>query len=115
MYELNPPTQIPIEISPAPDLYSVEFEFDRHLGVSVILPATCALAAKLKAWSLFPEHKRNATNTSVHNVRYAEIDWQAGRSIVVKRQKRPAIPPLLAEELNQDFNNEWRIEEGGTS
>ena len=80
----------------------------------MILPATCALAAKLKAWSLFPEYKRNATNTSVHNVRYAEIDWQTGRSIVVKRQRRPAIPVLLSSEPDEGYNNDWSIDDGGT-
>lgn len=75
-----------IEISPAPDLYAVEFSFQQHLGISVILPATCALAAKAKAWSLFPEHKRLATGTHIHNVEYVEIDWQTGRCIVMKRK-----------------------------
>lgn len=101
-----------IEISSAPDLYAVEFTLQQHLGVSVILPATCALAAKLKAWILFPEYKRISTGARVHNVEYVEIDWQTGRSIVVKRQKRPALPPLLAEEPDADFHNDWRIEEG---
>ena len=86
--------------------------FSNILDVSVIRPATCALAAKLKAWILFPEYKRISTGARVHNVEYVEIDWQTGRSIVVKRQKRPALPPLLAEEPDADFHNDWRIEEG---
>jgi hypothetical protein len=104
-----------IEISPAPALYAVEFEFDWQLGVSIILPATCVLAAKLKAWRLFPEHRRNASRTTVHNVEYAEIDWQTGRTIVVKQQKRSTITAPLSSEPEQDFFNDWSIEEGGAS
>ena len=105
-----------IEITPAPALYAVEFESDRYLGVSVILPATCALAARMKAWRLFPEHKRLATVTRVHRVEYVEIDWQTGRTIVVKQQKRPALTAPLSGEPEEDFFNDWSInEEGGTS
>ena len=103
-----------IAISPAPALYVVDFEINRNLGVSVILPATCALSAKLRAWSLFPEHKRRASDTHVHSVEYVEIDWQTGRSIVAKLLKRPALPALLAEEPDEEFHNGWRNEEGGT-
>jgi hypothetical protein len=88
----------PIEILPAPDLYVIEFAFPRHLGISVIIPATCGLAAKLRAWTMFPEHKRTASRTSVCPVEYVEIDWQTGRSIVMKQKPRPAIPP--GEELS---------------
>ena len=85
----------PIEVSPAPDLYEVEFEFAKQLGVSVILPATCALMAQMEAWRLFPEHKMNASAVSVYNVEYVEMDWESGRCIVLKRKKRPAIPMFV--------------------
>lgn len=53
---------VPIEISPTPNLYVVEFEFERpHLGISVVLLAARALMAKLKAWRLFPERRRSAS------------------------------------------------------
>jgi hypothetical protein len=68
--------------------------------------------AKLKAWRLFPEHKRNASATSVCRIQFAEYDWENDRFIVVKHKKWPAIPALLDEEPNQDFNNDWQIEEG---
>ena len=87
-----------IDISPAPDLYVVEFAFPRHLGISVILPATCGLAAKLRAWTMFPEHKRTASRTNVYPVEYVEIDWQTGRSIVMKQKARLAAH--TCEELN---------------
>jgi hypothetical protein len=87
-----------INISPAPDLYVVEFAFPRHLGISIIIPATCGLAAQLRAWTMFPEYKRTASRTSVHPVEYVEIDWQTGRSIVMKQTTPPAI--ATCEELN---------------
>jgi hypothetical protein len=81
-----------IEISPAPDLYAIEFKFrPPHLGVSIVLTATCALAAQLKAWSLFPEYERTASSTHVYRARYCEINWDNGRAIVVKQKKRPEI------------------------
>ena len=91
-------SKVYIDISPAPDLYVVEFAFPRHLGISVIVPATCGLVANLWAWTMFPEHKRTASRTSVYPVEYVEIDWQTGRSIVMKQKSHSAIPP--GEELN---------------
>ena len=87
----------PIEILPGPDLFEVRFEFDRHLGVSVILPATCALSAQLKAWELFPEHRRLASSTSVCSIDYCEVDWETGRCFVARRQKVETIPSFLME------------------
>jgi hypothetical protein len=99
-----------INISPAPDLYVVEFAFPRHLGISVIIPATCGLAAKLRAWTMFPEHKRTASLTSVYPVEYVEIDWQTGRYIVMKQKPCPAIPSC--EELNT--RNEEKSDKEGS-
>jgi hypothetical protein len=87
----------PIEILPGPDLFEVRFEFDRKLGVSVVLPATCALAAQLKAWELFPEHKRRALSTTVYSADYCEVDWETGRCLMARRQKAETIPPFLME------------------
>jgi hypothetical protein len=87
----------PIEVSPGPDLYVVEFEFGQHLGVSAILPATCALSAQLKAWSLFPEHRRRALSTTVCCIDYCEVDWETGRCFMAKRQKVETIPSFLME------------------
>ena len=104
MYELNSPNQ---------DIYIVEFE--RHpgdLGVSLILRAECEVVARLQAWRRFPEYKRIASQTGVPALDYAEVDWQTGRVLIVKRKKRAAIPALLDEEPDQDFNNDWQIEEG---
>ena len=108
---LSPPAQDIIEIDPAPDLYVVEFEFSRHLGISVILPATCPLMAKLEAWRLFPEHKRNASAVSVFHAKYAEIDWETGRCFVMKRQKRVPIPLFVIDEP-KTLRRKKRDEEG---
>jgi len=90
---------VSIEIDSAPNLYSVEFKFlAPHLGISVVLPATCALAAKLAAWELFPEYKSVALATLVFPVRYVEVDWQCGRCIV-KKKKLSAIQILDSEDV----------------
>jgi len=96
----------PIEISPRPDLFEVRFEFDRHLGVSVILPATCGLSAQLQAWELFPEHKRLASSTTVYSADYCEVDWETGRCFVAKRQKVETIPSFLAENQEKERGGE---------
>jgi hypothetical protein len=96
----------PLEISPAPNLYVVEFEFDRGLGVSVFLPATCALSAQLKAWSLFPEHRCRALSTTVYSADYCEVNWETGGCFVAKRHKVETIPPFLIEELEKERSRE---------
>ena len=96
----------PIEIVPGSDLYLVEFEFDRQLGISVILPATCALSAQLKAWSLFPEHRRRALSTTVYSADYCEVDWDTGRCVMARRQKVETIPSFLIDEQEKDRGGE---------
>jgi len=108
----SPPVQAPIEILPAPDLYAVEFTFPRHLGITVIVPATCAPMARLEAWRLFPEHKRNASRTFVYSVEYAEIDWDTGRCFVMKRRRKAALPVFAPEEPIQKPKRNRRKEEG---
>jgi hypothetical protein len=84
---------VSIEISPAPDLYLVEFTLGSQPNdrISIILPATCGLAAMAGAWTLFPEYRAVAKRTSVHQVKYLEIDWRDLR-IVVKKERHPFIP-----------------------
>jgi hypothetical protein len=96
---ISPSSQDIIEISPQANIFVVEFAFERHPGVSVILPATGELMARLEAWRLFPEHKRNASATSVYQIQFAEYDWQNDRFIVVKLRKRPKIPPFILDEF----------------
>jgi hypothetical protein len=70
--DTSPPVQGQIEVSPAPDLYLVEFTFGRQPNnrISIILPATCGLAAMTMAWELFPEYRRDAVRTHVHPITY---------------------------------------------
>jgi len=105
---------VSIEILPAPDLYAVEFTFPRQLGITVILPATCAPMARLEAWRLFPEYKRGASKTQVYSVEYAELDWENGRCFVKKRRLRVRVPVLLTDELQQNPKKTRRDEEGST-
>ncbi len=83
----------------APDIFSVEFEFQPgHLGVSVLVLARDRIEALRKAWRLFPEYKRIATGGHVHEVDYAEVDWNSGRCIVSTRPVRIRIrPPKLSD------------------
>jgi hypothetical protein len=88
-----------IDIEPEPNIYEIQFQFlSQHRGVSIVTAATCALAAKAKAWELFPELKRDALRVSVHRVRYVEVDWQTGRTLVVKQERRPYV---LASEIEE--------------
>jgi hypothetical protein len=54
------------------------------------------MAARLRALTLFPEYKRNATGVSVFPVKYVELNWQTGRCLVIKQSKRPAVPSSKA-------------------
>jgi hypothetical protein len=102
-----------IEISPAPNLYSVEFE--RHSGdlrVSIILAATCELMAVVEALRRFPEYLRFASRTDVILIDYAEIDWETGRCFVGKRQKKPVLPEFFADEPSPNQNENWLSGEG---
>ena len=88
-----------IDIEPEPNLYEVQFQFlSQHRGVSIVTAATCALAAKAKAWEMFPELKRDALRVTVHRVKYVEVDWQSGRTLVVKQERQPYI---LASEIEK--------------
>jgi hypothetical protein len=88
----------PTTVSPSHDLHVVEFErFSGDLGTSVIVPANCGLAAKLRAWAIYPEYQHSAKCTSAHKMEYAEIDWEAGRCVIVKTGKRPEIPEYVIE------------------
>jgi hypothetical protein len=106
------PAQDIIEISPPANIFVVEFTSERHLGVSVILPATCELMARLEAWRLFPEYKCKASATSVYRIQFAEYDWDNDRFIVVKHKRRAAIPVFPADRHNQNPKKRRRTEEG---
>jgi hypothetical protein len=100
--DISPPAQDLIGVSPAPDLYLVEFTFGLQPNnrISIILPATCGLAAMTGAWELFPEYRRDAVRTRVHPIKYLEIDWLNGRTIIAKKKPQPHIPIFEIEKPN---------------
>ncbi len=100
--------------SPFPDLYCVEIQrHPKDLGVSVVLPATCELMARHEVLRLFPEHKHGFPLIEVYLAQYAEIDWDSGRTIVVKQRRRPTIPACVAAEAKLERKKLPHIEEEG--
>jgi hypothetical protein len=86
------------DLSPTSEtnLYAVEFRrHPRDLGVVVVLAAESRTKAIEQAWRLFPEYKRDAVAGCVYTIQYAEIDWDNGRTIVMRRKTRPTIPKLI--------------------
>ena len=98
----------------SPDLYCVEIQ--RHpqdLGISVVLPATCELMARREVFRLFPEYKHSFVLMQVYLVQYVELDWDSGRSIVVKQRRRPEVPPCVSAEAKPERKKLPRLEEEG--
>ena len=69
--------------------------------------------ARREALRLFPEYKHDLVLMEVFLAQYAEIDWDSGRSIVVKQTKRPEIPPCIAKKVGMKRLRLPRIEDGG--
>ena len=69
--------------------------------------------ARREALRLFPEFKHNLVLMQVYLAQYAEIDWDSGRSIVVKQEMRPHIPPCIAAESKLKRKKLPYIEEEG--
>ena len=55
--------------------------------------------ARREALRLFPEYKHSLVLMNSFLARYAEIDWESGRSIVAKQEKRPEIPACIAKKV----------------
>ena len=55
--------------------------------------------ARREVLRLFPEFKHSFVQMDVFLARYAEIDWESGRSIVAKQEKRPEIPAYIAKKV----------------
>src|ERR1035438_10275648 len=103
-----------IVFASAPELYCVEIQRHAHdLGISVVLQANCELMARHEALRLFPEYKHDLVLMEVYLARYVEIDWDSGRSIVVKQRRRPEVPPCVAAEAKPERKKLPPIEEGG--
>jgi hypothetical protein len=90
--------------------------YPRDLGISIVLPATCELMARCEVLRLFPEYRHCVVQVQVYRARYAEIDWDSGRSIVAKLGRRPPIPACVAADAKHGRKKLPRLEEeeGGT-
>jgi hypothetical protein len=107
---LNLCTKIPS----VPDLFCIEIKrHARDLGVSVVLQANCELMARREALRLYPEFKHNLVMMEVYLAQYAEIDWDSGRSVVVKQVERPEIPPCVVKKVGMKRLKLPRLEQEG--
>jgi hypothetical protein len=78
------------------NLYAVEFtRHPRDLGVVVVLAAESRIKAIEQVRQLYPEYKRTALLGCVYLIQYAEIDWDNGRSFVIRRKTRLTIAQLI--------------------
>ncbi len=102
------------KISPIPELFCVEIQRSScDLGVSVVLLATCEIMARHEALRLFPEYKHDLVLTQVYLAQYVEVDWDSGRSVVVKQGKRPEIPPCIVRKFGVKRPKLPRLEQEG--
>jgi len=77
-----------------PRMFAVEFERPAgNLAFSVIVPATDHLPTLEKVHTMFPEFRRTSRQGRVHEVAHVEIDWDIGRTFVIKRRRWP--PKLM--------------------
>jgi hypothetical protein len=52
--------------------------------------------ARCEVLRLFPEYRNSVVAVQVYLARYVELDWDSGRTIVVKQRRRPEVPPCVA-------------------
>jgi hypothetical protein len=55
--------------------------------------------ARREALRLFPEYKHTLVLMEVYLAQYCEIDWDSGRSVVIKQRRRPEIPACIAKKV----------------
>lgn len=69
--------------------------------------------ARCEVLRLFPEYRHRAVDVQVYLARYAELDWDTGRSIVAKLGRRPPIPACVAAEAKPERKKLPRLEDEG--
>jgi hypothetical protein len=69
--------------------------------------------ARREVLRLFPEIKHGFPLMEVYLARFVEIDWDRGRSLVVKQRMRPYIPPCIAADEKSEQKKLSRLEEEG--
>jgi hypothetical protein len=55
--------------------------------------------ARREVLRLFPEYKDSLVLMDVFLAQYAEVDWESGRSVVIKQRRRPEIPACIAKKV----------------
>ena len=69
--------------------------------------------ARREVLRLFPEFKHNLVLMDAYLAQYAEIDWDSGRSIVVRQTKRPEMPPCIVKKFGAKRPKLPRLEQEG--
>ncbi len=69
--------------------------------------------ARCEVLRLFPEYRHSVVHVQVYLARYVELDWDSGRSIVIKQRRRPTIPACVAAEDKPKRPKLPRLEEEG--
>lgn len=67
--------------------------------------------ARCEVLRLFPEYRHSVVSVQVYVAQYAEIDWDSGRTIVVKQRRRPEVPPCVAAEAKPERKKLPRLEQ----
>lgn len=70
--------------------------------------------ARCEVLRLFPEYRHTAVAVQVYLARFAEIDWQSGRSIIIKRERPAEVPPCVAA-AKRERKSLPRLEEEGNA
>jgi len=52
-------------------------------------------------------------HVQVYLARYVELDWDSGRSIVIKQRRRPEVPLCVAAETKPERKKLPRLEDDG--
>ena len=69
--------------------------------------------ARREVLRLFPEYKHSFVLMQVYLARYVELDWDSGRSVVVKQETPPYIPACIAAKATSKRKKLPRLDEGG--
>ena len=69
--------------------------------------------ARCEVLRLFPEYKHDLVLMQVYLAQYVELDWDSGRSLVVKQRRRPVVPPCVAAEAKPERKKLPRLDDEG--
>jgi hypothetical protein len=69
--------------------------------------------ARREILRLYPEYKHDLVLMDVYLAQYVEIDWNSGRTIVLKQRRRAEVPPCVAAEAKSKRPKLPRLEDEG--